>query len=180
MQELAEVGYGRLSIEAVARRAGVGKTAVYRRWDSKLELVLEIVSEVAGQRLPVPDTGTLRGDLTALARSLELALRHPLASQIIPDLLVEAARTPQIADTLLRTLRTHQSDIATTMIGRAVERGEVAADVDAELALDLILGSLYWQLAIMRSKPPKTYVSALVEVVVRGLAGGSSAAADRT
>src|SRR5688572_31564530 len=52
MQELAEVGYGRLSIEAVARRAGVGKTAVYRRWNSKLEMVLEIVSTVAGQRLP--------------------------------------------------------------------------------------------------------------------------------
>ena len=63
MQELAAVGYGRLSIEAVARRAGVGKTAVYRRWNSKLDMVLEIVSDVAGQSLALPDTGSLRGDL---------------------------------------------------------------------------------------------------------------------
>src|SRR4029450_9476488 len=47
MQELAEVGYGRLSIEAVARRAGVGKTAIYRRWRNKLEMVLETISAVA-------------------------------------------------------------------------------------------------------------------------------------
>lgn len=52
MQELAAVGYGRLSIEAVARRAGVSKTAIYRRWSSKPELVLEIVSSAAGQGVP--------------------------------------------------------------------------------------------------------------------------------
>ena len=57
MNELAEVGYGRLSIEAVARRAGVGKTAIYRRWNNKLEMVLEIVSDVAGRSVPLPDTG---------------------------------------------------------------------------------------------------------------------------
>ncbi len=53
MNELAEVGYGRLSIEAVARRAGVGKTAIYRRWNNKLEMVLEIVSDVAGRAVPL-------------------------------------------------------------------------------------------------------------------------------
>src|SRR5215471_1744724 len=82
VQELAAVGYGRLSIEAVARRAGVGKTAIYRRWSSKPEMVIEIIATVAGQSLPLPDMGSLRGDLEVVLQILAKALRHPLASQI--------------------------------------------------------------------------------------------------
>jgi AcrR family transcriptional regulator len=68
-QELAAVGYGRLSIEAVARRAGVGKTAIYRRWSTKLEMVLELVTEVAWLPAPLPDTGSLRADLELVLAS---------------------------------------------------------------------------------------------------------------
>src|SRR5215475_9177578 len=99
-QELAEGGYGRLSIEAVARRAGVGKTAVYRRWSSKLEMVIEMVSSVAGERMDLPDTGSLRDDIEMILLIAGKALRHPLAWKIIPDLLAEAARNPGIAETL--------------------------------------------------------------------------------
>lgn len=151
MQELAAVGYGRLSIEAVARRAGVSKTAIYRRWSSKLELVVEIVSSVAGQRLPLPDSGSLRSDLELLFMIMVQALRHPLASQIIPDLLAEAARNPQIAETLEQVLRSNQRNVAGLLIGRAVDRGELPADADLEVAVDLIVGPLYWRLAISRT-----------------------------
>ncbi|WP_091645406.1 TetR/AcrR family transcriptional regulator [Micromonospora pallida] len=151
MQELAAVGYGRLSIEAVARRAGVGKTAIYRRWSSKLELVLEIVSAVAGKSLPLPDTGDLRGDLEMLFMIMARALRHPLAAQIIPDLLAEAARNPQIAQTLQAALRANQRDIAGQVLGRAIDRGELSPDTDLDIAVDLIVGPLYWRLAVSRT-----------------------------
>ena len=85
--ELAAVGFARMSIEGIARRAGVGKTAVYRRWRSKLHLVLDVVSALAAEGLPTPDTGTLRGDVRMLLEVAARALRHPMASQIIPDLL---------------------------------------------------------------------------------------------
>ncbi|HEX5740281.1 MAG TPA: TetR/AcrR family transcriptional regulator [Pilimelia sp.] len=171
MRELADVGYGRLSIEAVARRAGVGKTAIYRRWSSKLDMVLEIVSAVAGQRLPLPDTGSVRDDVRLLLEALSLALHHPLASQIIPDLLAEAARTPQIAQTLLETLRSHQRDIAARVVGRAVDRGELPATVDPELALDLIVGPLYWRAAIVRAPITRDHLDALADAVVVSLGG---------
>ncbi|MEU9506124.1 TetR/AcrR family transcriptional regulator [Micromonospora sp. NPDC048170] len=151
MQELAAVGYGRLSIEAVARRAGVSKTAIYRRWSSKLELVLEIVSAAAGQRFPLPDTGDLHSDLELLFLLMTRALRHPLAAQIIPDLLAEAARNPQIAQTLERALRTNQRDIGGQVVGRAIARGELAPDTDLDIAVDLIVGPLYWRLAVSRT-----------------------------
>lgn len=167
--ELAAVGYGRLSIEAVARRAGVGKTAIYRRWSSKPELVLDIVAEVADQRLPLLDTGSLRGDLEMLFTILSHALRHPLASQIIPDLLAEAARNPKIAQALQNALQANQRHVATTLLDRAVERGELKR-ADPDLAMDLVFGPLYWRLAIARSPLPKGYVSRLAATTARTLA----------
>ncbi|MEO3926553.1 TetR/AcrR family transcriptional regulator [Micromonosporaceae bacterium B7E4] len=169
MKELAAVGYGRLSIEAVARRAGVGKTAIYRRWSSKLEMVLEIVSRVAGQSLPLPDTGSLRGDLEVLLRILARALRHPLASQIIPDLMAEAARNPQIAGTLEEALRANQRDIGILLLGRAVDRGELPSGADPDEAVDLIVGPLYWRLAVARTPLPEAYVPRLAAAIAAGL-----------
>ena len=167
--ELAAVGYGRLSIEAVARRAGVGKTAIYRRWSSKLELVLDIVTEVAGQRLPLLDTGSLTGDLEMLLTFVSMALRHKLASLIIPDLLAEASRNPQIAQTLQQALQANQRDVATLLLDRAVERGELKR-ADPDLAMDLVLGPLYWRLAIARTPLPKDYVKRLAAVTAKALA----------
>ncbi|MEV4544201.1 transcriptional regulator, TetR family [Micromonospora echinaurantiaca] len=169
MQELAAVGYGRLSIEAVARRAGVSKTAIYRRWSSKLELVLDIVAAAAGGKLPALDTGTLRGDLELLFQVVAHALRHPLASQIIPDLLAEAARNPTIDETLQRVLRARQQEIGGRLISRAVQRGELPADTDPDAAVDLIVGPLYWRLAIARTPLTTGYLDTLVESVAIGL-----------
>ncbi|WP_320068657.1 TetR/AcrR family transcriptional regulator [Micromonospora sp. RTGN7] len=169
MQELAAVGYGRLSIEAVARRAGVSKTAIYRRWSSKLELVLEIVVAAAGSKLPSLDTGTLRGDLTLLCQLVAHALSHPLASQIIPDLLAEAARNPEIDEALQAVLRAKQQEIGGSLVARAVQRGELSPGPDAGTAVDLIVGPLYWRLAIARAAPTEAYLDVLVEAVATGL-----------
>jgi AcrR family transcriptional regulator len=170
IEELAAVGYGRLSIEAVARRAGVGKTAVYRRWSSKLDMVLELVTEVAEQRLPLPDTGSLHGDLELFLRIAARALQHPLAWKIIPDLLAEAARNAQIAQTLEQALRANQRDIGMLLIDRAVERGELPPVAVPEAALDLMIGPLYWRLAVARTPLPKNYLSGLATGIAAALA----------
>ncbi len=170
LQELAAVGYGRLSIEAVARRAGVSKTAIYRRWSSKLALVLEAVVTAAGSKLPALDTGSLRGDLSLLFQVVLHALRHPLASQIIPDLLAEAARNPALDQALQQVLHSKQQEIGGRLVERAVRRGELPAGVDQDAAIDLIVGPLYWRLAIARSALTDAYLEALVEAVATGLA----------
>ena len=169
MNELAEVGYGRLSIEAVARRAGVGKTAIYRRWGNKLEMVLEIVSDVAGRSVPLPHTGSFAGDLQLLMMIVSRALQHRIASQIIPDLMAEAARNPQIAETLQKALRTHQQSVGDKLIGQAVARGELPAGTDPEVAVDLILGPLYWHLAVARTPLTDDYLEKLTATVTGAL-----------
>jgi AcrR family transcriptional regulator len=169
MHELAAVGYGRLSIEAVARRAGVGKTAIYRRWGNKLEMVLEIVTKVAGRKTPMPDTGSLRGDVEVTLRLLATALQHRLASQIIPDLLAEAARNPQIAETLHGTLRGYSAELGTQLVRRAVERGELPSGADPDAGVDLLLGPLYWRLAVARGPVDDAYLDRMTDAVLAAL-----------
>lgn len=86
----------------------MGKTAVYRRWKSKLHLVLDLVAAVAAQGMPAPATGSLYGDVRAVLELAAYALRHPVASQVIPDLLVEAARNPEISDAIKAALLDQQ------------------------------------------------------------------------
>lgn len=174
VQELATVGYGRMSIEGVARRAGVGKAAIYRRWSSKPELVLDVVSAVAEQRLPLPDTGSLVGDLEVALHILARALSHPLASQIIPDLLAEAARNPPISQTLRRVLHAYQRDIAVGLIDRAVARGELPAGVEPDLMIDLVVGPLYWHLAIARTPIRDDHLSQLASATAAALAAAAA------
>ncbi|MFI9003535.1 TetR/AcrR family transcriptional regulator [Streptomyces sp. NPDC053541] len=168
-EELAAVGFARMSIEGIARRAGVGKTAVYRRWKSKLALVLDLVGAVAVQGLPAPATGTLHGDVRALLEVAAHALRHPVASQVIPDLLVEAARHPEIADTLKAVLLDPQQGVVAQVVRAAVERGELPAGADPDRALDLVLGPLYWRLVVVRTEPPQGYLDDLARSAVAAL-----------
>lgn len=169
-EELAAVGYARTSIEGIARRAGVGKTAVYRRWRSKLHLVLDLVSALAVQGLPAPDTGTLEGDLRLLYELTSRALRHPVASQIIPDLQAEAARNPEIADAMQKALREGQEGVASGIVAAAEQRGEVRSGIDPDLALDLISGPLYWRSVVIRSpKLPKGYLGSLARATTAAL-----------
>lgn len=171
-EELAAVGFARMSIEGVARRAGVGKTAVYRRWKSKPALVLDLVSAVAAEGLPAPATGSLHGDVRALLEVAAHALRHPVASRVIPDLLVESARNPEIADAIKAVLLDSRQGVAAAVVREAVARGELPAGTDPDRALDLILGPLYWRLAVVRGELPAGYLDGLAGSAVAALRTG--------
>src|SRR4051794_22899187 len=168
-EELAVSGYSRLSIEAVARRAGVGKTAVYRRWRSKLPMVIDVVSEIASLGLVLPDTGSLQNDLRMFVHVVARVLRHPLAAQIVPDLLAEAARNPEIAETLATALNEAQRQSSAALVRKAVARGELPAGTDPDLALDLIAGPLYWRLAVVRTPIGKDYLDRLAQSIATAL-----------
>ncbi|MDX2559158.1 TetR/AcrR family transcriptional regulator [Streptomyces sp. TX20-6-3] len=168
-EELAAVGFARMSIEGIARRAGVGKTAVYRRWKSKLALVLDLVGAFAAQGLPAPNTGSLHGDVRALLQVASHALRHPVASQVIPDLLVEAARQPEIAEAVTAALLDGQRGVMAQIVREAVARGELPEGADPGRALDLVVGPLYWRLVVVRTPLPPGYVDDLTRSTVAAL-----------
>ncbi|MER7765598.1 TetR-like C-terminal domain-containing protein [Kitasatospora sp. NPDC096140] len=169
-EELAAVGYARLSLENVARRAGAGKAAIYRRWSSKLDMTLALVRAVAVDDSEIKDTGTLRGDVLAFLTDNARALRHPLPSRIIPDLLAEAGRNPELAQVLLTAVRDTRRGNASRLLERAVERGELPPGTDLELALDLLAGPLYWRLAVVHTPTAPDYLERLTDKLLAAFA----------
>ncbi|MFJ6017681.1 TetR-like C-terminal domain-containing protein [Streptomyces sp. NPDC092952] len=168
-EELAAVGYGKLSLEAVARRAGAGKAAIYRRWPSKRAMTAELVSQVAIEAIGTPDTGGLREDVDRFVRDSLTALNHPIVSKIAPDLLAEAARNEELAQTLLARVRDSRRKSAARIIHRAVERGELPPGTDVELNLDFLAGPVYWRVAVVRVSVDDDYIDRVVTKIVAAM-----------
>ncbi|MGW0481454.1 TetR/AcrR family transcriptional regulator [Nonomuraea sp. NPDC003214] len=143
LDELAETGYARMSMEAVARRAGVGKAALYRRWASKEVMVQQIVDGMTWNAVPVPDTGSLRADIEDYVTHAAALRQDVRTMRIIADLGAEAARNPQLARSFYTALREPRRAAGATMLRHAVERGELPADLDTDLALDCLVGLTY-------------------------------------
>ncbi|MER7850435.1 TetR-like C-terminal domain-containing protein [Kitasatospora sp. NPDC096077] len=165
-EELAATGYARLSLEAVAKRAGAGKAAIYRRWASKLEMTVDLVTAVAVDASGPADTGTLRGDVLAFLTEVDAALRQPLPARIIPDLIAEGHRTPELAEALFTAVRDTRRGKAVELLERAVDRGELPADVDRGLALDLLAGPLYWRLAVVHTPTAPDHLDRLTDKLI--------------
>src|SRR4051812_24675840 len=94
---LAEAGLSGVSVDEVAKRSGVAKTTIYRHWPSRSALLLDACSNL-GTKAQVPDTGTLKGDLTVLATYMAGRLRSDRWASILPSMLDAAERDPELAE----------------------------------------------------------------------------------
>lgn len=168
--ELAQSGYARMSMEAVARRAGVGKAALYRRWDSKDAMVIDLVASAVGNHALIqPDTGTLLGDVEAYIRATASQLCEPLVAHVALDFLGESSRNPAVAAALREVIATPRREIADALLSRAVSRGELPANLDHELALDLLVAPLGFRLLISRAAIDDDYLRRLAHSTVAAL-----------
>ncbi|MCV7168419.1 TetR/AcrR family transcriptional regulator [Mycobacterium manitobense] len=170
LDELADLGYARLSMEAVAKRAGVGKSALYRRWSSKQEMALAVLAEFSIDQAAAPDTGSLRGDLRESLDAVARWLSHPRFSRILPDLVAEMARNPELSDLVEGMIGRPRRDRGAVMLQRAMRRGELAPDTDLDIALDLIGAPVYWRLTVRDADAEPGYLDKLVDMLVRALA----------
>ncbi len=168
--ELAETGYARMSMDAVARRAGVGKAALYRRWDSKDAMLTDLVARAVREHgLIQADTGTLRGDVEAYIRATSGQLSNPLVNRIALDFLAESPRNPPLAAALREVIATPRREVADAMLARAIDRGELPADLDHDLALDLLAAPLGFRLLITQGVTDDDYLRRLTDVTVAAL-----------
>lgn len=146
---LDEIGYRALTIEAVAARAGVGKTTIYRRWPSKLELVVEAVAEMRPP-LPTEDTGSLQGDFLAFQRGQISRVAAGPMPRIAPRLLAESVSDRELHEAVQRELIDPIRTAIGEVLQRGVDRGELRADLDLELATDVVHGTVVYR--ILRSE----------------------------
>ncbi|MFF3662851.1 TetR/AcrR family transcriptional regulator [Streptomyces olivochromogenes] len=148
----AEAGYAGLSIEAVGRRAGVGKHTIYRRWPSKAALLLDALSRVWTRDLDYRDTGDVRRDLREQFLRSGFALSSPPIGPIYRAVIGEAQ-----ADSVLRATL-HERFLATVeqrtldRITRAQHTGELTADANLEFAAEVLCGTLYYR-SLLSTRP---------------------------
>lgn len=167
--EWARHGYGALGLEAVARRAGVGKAALYRRWPSKLAMVIDRLEQADLAIAEVPDTGSLRGDLRHLLGALYRQLRRPLVRRILPDLHAEMLRSPELAAAIRGRLQVTRRARAALLVQRAVQRGELSSEADAEFFSDAAAGLIYWRMVITDGAAQAPYLDELTDFILRGM-----------
>jgi AcrR family transcriptional regulator len=161
-----ERGISGYSLHEVARRAGVPKSTVYRRWGSKQHLLLSTLDHLRVTETLVPDTGTLRGDLVTLVRERFEAIVNGDSALI--RIGVEAASDPELSAAIAEILARRRRDVY-PVLERAVARGELSEDTDFDDALDLVLGAVWGR--IMTSRPIDADAAEIVvDRALRGLA----------
>jgi AcrR family transcriptional regulator len=146
LTELTETGYAALTIENVARRAGVHKTTVYRRWPNREVLVGDAVTELAGTQVPFPDSGDIGADLRALARSLVRFLASPAGRAVIAVIRSDAGRIPAVADAQ-RSFRDRYRQ-AGPVIARAIARGELPPGTDPAELVRSVIAPIYLRVLV--------------------------------
>jgi AcrR family transcriptional regulator len=141
-QILEDVGYDALRVEDVALRAGVHKTTIYRRWPAKAELVMAAVEARSEERVPVPDTGSLEGDLRRFSRAIVVNLTSG-GGQALARTLAIAAEGSNELRAAASSFWARRFSLASEMIRRAIDRGEVPAGTDADALIETMIGPLY-------------------------------------
>ncbi len=139
---LADEGYAGVTMEGVAARAGVGKATVYRRWPSKSALVVDAIAACRESGWEPPDTGSAREDLLTFVRNFRDHLRTSDAGRVMPALVAELARSPELAAMFREGFVLPRRARVLEAVRRGVERGEVRVDVDPELVADAVVALL--------------------------------------
>ncbi|TDD91837.1 TetR/AcrR family transcriptional regulator [Actinomadura rubrisoli] len=169
VEQLASRGYRGLTMDAVARGAGIGKAAIYRRWPSKEAMVIDVISRFAVDALPMPDTGSLAGDMKAFLSDAWDALTRPEVAAIARNLIGEMAYTPELAVMLRTRVSEPRRRNATALLQRAIERGDLPPAVDIDLALDVMAGPLALRTLIIGTPVGPDYLDRLTAMTLAAL-----------
>jgi AcrR family transcriptional regulator len=166
---LNERGLVDLTMDDVAQRARVSKATIYRRWPTKGTLAFEAFSAGFLARQPLPDTGSLRGDLLAALRSWIRTVKGTVTGRTLVGLIAEVQRDPELAEIWRRRFVTPVRAQHRAMIDRALDRGEISADADPEVVLDLFFGPAYHRLLQSHLPLSDRFAQAVVDTVVAGV-----------
>ena len=164
LQLAGEVGIHGMSMDDLARRAGVSKTTIYRRWPSKEALVLDALAH-AIRPFDLVDTGSLLGDLEEYLRELGHRMENGRTSDVLPDLISASARDAALRESLDEWVR-HRRQPLNTILGRGVQRGELAADADLDTIIDVLIGAFMYRRLLSHAPLDEAFVSALLHVVL--------------
>jgi AcrR family transcriptional regulator len=166
LQVLGEHGADELTIGELAARAGVHETSIYRRWGSRENVIIDALLSTSEALLPIPDTGSLRGDLIAFATSLGSYLNSTLGRALVRAL---ASSTDRAMDAPREQFWEARYVLASQMIKRAIERDEVPETTDPRLALEALIAPLNLRALLTGEAIDEDFTTRLVDMLLHGL-----------
>ncbi len=162
---LAQIGYDRLTVDAIATSAGAGKATIYRRWSGKAELVVDALLSHK-PRLTAPDTGSLRGDLRELARRASVHDGEPLDTSVMVGLASALPRDPDLRAAFEARLVEPHRQVLAAVFERAVARGEIAPVANLDLVVSLIPALTLYRLLVQTQEVDPSFVESVIEGVI--------------
>ncbi|MBB2912322.1 AcrR family transcriptional regulator [Streptosporangium becharense] len=170
---VAEIGYAKLTVEAIAARAGVGKQTIYRWWPSKgavfVEAVLDLSRDERGE-LALPDTGDLRADLRGVLRAIVDEYNDPKLDAMSRALSAEALADPALNSEITGRILGPILEATRERLRSARRAGQVAADADLSVAVELLFGPVYHRWMLRTNPLTHEYADTVVEFALRALA----------
>jgi AcrR family transcriptional regulator len=165
---LAETGYDGMTIDMVATRAKAGKATLYRRWASKAELVIDAVACMKQEDLVaenLPDTGTLRGDLVAMVkpRTIEDAQQK---LRVMAGLMSLLGQSPELAEAAREAIVEPRLAINRMFLQRAIDRGEISADIDIERIAAISQSMGAFRMLMMQQPVDREFVISVIDGIV--------------
>ncbi len=175
LTELTENGYAALTVENVARRSGVHKTTIYRRWKDRESLVADAVTDLAAAKVPFPDAQDIGADLRKLARSFVRFLNSPTGKTVVAALLSDAARIPEFADARHRFFEDYFRQ-AEPVISGAIARGELPAATDPSELVRTLVAPIYLRLLVTAEPIDETTADNAAKVALAAARAGALSA----
>jgi AcrR family transcriptional regulator len=167
LEILAEDGWGGFTMEGIAARAGVGKAAIYRRWKDREAVVAAAVEGMVSD-IGLPDSGSVRTDLLELMHRA-VVLYRGRSGRVMPGLVAAMAEHAEVASAVREAFLAPRRAALRAVLERGMERGELRADIDRELALDFLGGPLFYRLLITGGPLDESLAEGTVDVMFRGL-----------
>lgn len=164
LQLAGEVGINGMSMDDLAQRAGVSKATIYRRWPSKEALVLDALAS-AIRPFDLVDTGSVRGDLEVYLAELGRRMQTGRSSDVLPDLISASARDVALRESLDEWVR-HRRQPLTIILGRAIQRGELAAATDLDTIIDALIGAFMYRRLLSHAPLDDAFVTRLLHTVL--------------
>jgi AcrR family transcriptional regulator len=164
---LAQEGFARMSIEQVAAHAGVGKPTIYRRWPSKVGLVIAALSRPHAERSS-SDHGTVRERLTRLIEELCVSVRKEPAKGVLAALVAEIPRDPELASAVREVFLAKRRDTAYALLREGIAAGELREDLDLELASDALVGPIMLRVLLTGGRITPALGATLVDAFYDG------------
>jgi AcrR family transcriptional regulator len=168
---LVDAGFGRLSIEAVAERAEVGKTTIYRRWPSKIPLVVDALRHLKNPTaLEIADEMTTHDAFVLVLSQLVRTHHNDANDQMLAGLIDAMSRDPELAAAVRAGLVSDRRKVMVGLVERGIARGELRADVDPEVIADLLGGAIVMRKMITGAPVTPRLVRQVVTLVLDGAA----------